>query len=349
MINKEKIMRIHYDDYKEIGKVHALLNAQGLNFEKTVSETYGLYIEKQLVATGSIFDNVLKMIAVDSKYQGTNIINILMSYLISLASSYGKTHLFIYTTPLKYKSFEYFGFSRVESTDGVVLLENKPFGLKKFLEQLKKSNQNPVESAAIVVNCNPFTLGHRYLIERASKENKKVHVFVLWENYSTFPNSIRYRLLSEGVRDLKNVEIHWARDYIISSATFPSYFVGGREEVVAEHTQLDVKIFGRHIAPALNISKRYIGEEPLNPITRRYNDAIKAMLPNYGIEVCELPRIAKKGKPISASSVRLFIAKDRWEDIRRIVPKSTWDYLISEEAATTIRKIKHEYKPEKWV
>lgn len=349
MLNNQKIKRIYSSDLKGLNHVEDLLSKQGLKFERTITEVYGLYDNNEMIGTGSIFGNVLKMIAIDPEHQGSNLINRLMSHLINRANNMGQNHLFIYTSPSKYKSFEHFGFYKVASTEEVVLMENRENGLENYLEQLTNKISDRQESAGIVVNCNPFTLGHRYLIERAAKENNKVHVFVLWENLSTFPSEIRFKLVKEGIQDLDNVEVHWAKDYMISSATFPSYFIEDHEKVVSAQTKLDVKIFGHYIAKALNITKRYIGEEPLNPVTNKYNDSIKALLPLYGIEVLELPRIENNQQVISASSVRSYIAEDKWELLKKIVPNTTLNYLKSEEAIKVIEKIKKNYKPEKLV
>lgn len=340
------VKRIYLKDSKALEQVRQLLENQDLKLERTVTEMYGIYNGDQLIATGSIFDNVLKMIAVDPSYQGSEVINQLMSHLITQANNLGQTHLFIFTSPLKYKSFEYFGFTKVEATERVVLMENKPLGLTRYLKSLKDSNPNARGSAAVVVNCNPFTNGHRYLIEQAAKGNDKLHVFVLKENLSTFPNDIRYQLVKEGTKDLENVEIHWAQDYMISSATFPSYFLGDQADIVGIHTELDVKIFGQHIAKTLNITRRYIGKEPFNEVTNQYNQTLKKMLPNYGITVYEIERKPWNGKAISASTVRRLICEDAWEELQAIVPESTWAFLKSEEAKPIIHKLKKNYKPE---
>ena len=344
-----RITRIYAKDTKKMDRVRLLLEQHHLKFEKTITETYGVFEHDRLIGTGSLFNNVIKMIAVDSTYQGSSIINMLMSHLIRRANENGQTHLFIFTSPHNYKRFEYFGFYLVEATETVALLENKSDGLKKYLKQLVKNSPPVTESAAIVVNCNPFTLGHRYLIETASKENKQVHVFVLWENLSTFPNDVRYRLVCEGVANLNNVTVHKAEQYMISAATFPSYFLGDQENVIKSHTELDVKIFGKYIAKVLNISTRYIGEEPLNQVTNQYNQALKEGLLNYGVEVKELKRIEHSGSVISASSVRKQIAEKCWNKLAEIVPQSTLNYLQSEEAESIINNIQQNFQSQRLV
>lgn len=327
----------------------ALLEKQGLFYERTVTATYGVFERDSLIATGSLFGNVLKMIAVASEHQGTDVINTLMTGLINEAHLSGQHHLFLYTHSDKIEHFRHFGFYKVEETDRVALLENRPDGLQQYLKELCGVSEEKLPSAGIVVNCNPFTKGHRYLIEEAAQDNRPVHVFVLWENLSLFPSDVRYRLVVDGVKDLPNVTVHWAKDYIISSATFPAYFIGDEESVIREQAALDAKIFGQHIAKALNITTRYLGEEPFNPVTRKYNEALMALLPRYGIAVSQIPRVQVDGEAVSASAVRRLLVENRWEELRMIVPDTTWNYLNSDEANGVIQSIHLKFNKRKLV
>ena len=57
------------------------------------------------------------------------------------------------------------------------------------------------------MNCNPFTLGHRYLIEQASEKVDHLYVFVVEEDKSFFPFSDRIGLVKKGTADLKNITV----------------------------------------------------------------------------------------------------------------------------------------------
>ena len=132
--------------------------------------------------------------------------------------------------------------------------------------------------AALVMNANPFTLGHLYLTERASAENDTVHLFMVSEDASLIPFKVRRRLITEGTSHLDNIIYHDSGPYIISSATFPSYFQKDMDAVIESHAKLDLVIFTK-IAHALGIGRRYVGEEPHSRVTGIYNQIMEKELP----------------------------------------------------------------------
>ena len=180
---------------------------------------------------------------------------------------------------------------------------------------------------AIVMNCNPFTKGHRYLIEEALKRCSQLVVFIVQEDRSIFSFQDRIRLVKEGVKDLRNVTVVPSGRFIISSLTFREYFNKSECQEQVVDTSEDVSIFAREIAPCLNISVRFVGEEPIDRITRQYNDTMKAILPQYGIEVVEVPRKKIDSEIISASKVRELLEERQWKKIEQMVPKTTLNYL----------------------
>jgi len=331
--------------YDEKGRMALknFLETFDLSLDQDIEKTY---VKKKsdgkIIATGSIAKNVLKSIAVDKSYQGSSLINEVVSYLVEECYQMGETHLFIYTKPESYKAFEFFGFKKIIETDRVVLMENKINGLQDYLKNITdKGIVTP--SAGVVLNANPFTKGHYHLVKRASEENSWVHVFVVWENQSTFSNVERYDLVCKGLKNLKNVSIHKGLNYIISAATFPSYFINGEDKVIKEQTKLDLKLFGEKISLALVITKRYVGEEPFNNTTAKYNEMMKKVLPDYGIEVIEIERKKIHNQIISASTVRRLIYEGNLEELKCLVPKSTFAYLKSPDAQGVISKIKKYY------
>ena len=199
--------------------------------------------------------------------------------------------------------------------------------------------QTPGSVAGIVVNCNPFTLGHQHLIEKSASENDLVIVFVVSEDRSLFPHDVRFRLVCEGTAHLPNVAVVDGGKYIISSATFPRYFTRDKEFASAQ-AHLDVAIFARYIVPAFNIKKRYVGEEPYCETTNLYNQAMKDILIPAGVQLVVIPRKEYNGIPISASTVRASIKKDDWETVSHLVPETTLRFLKTTEARAVIEKIK---------
>lgn len=211
------------------------------------------------------------------------------------------------------------------SQDTDLLSKEYMLQLNEYLDQIKKKRP---KVGSIVMNCNPFTLGHRYLIECASRQVDHLYIFAVEEDRSFFPFKDRIRLIEEGTRDLGNVTVLPSGNFIISSLTFTDYF--GKKELQDKtiDPSLDVSLFGKYIAPALGITVRFAGEEPLDRVTLQYNDSMKKILPEYGIEFVVIPRKESGGQVISASRVRKLLEEQSFKEIKKIVPKTTYKYLL---------------------
>lgn len=181
---------------------------------------------------------------------------------------------------------------------------------------------------AVVMNCNPFTLGHRYLAEKALEQCDFLVIFVVEEDKSVFPFEDRLKLVDEGVKDLSNVTVIPSGKFIISSVTFSEYFNKSELQDRTVDASLDVSVFAREIAPCLHIVKRFAGSEPFDSVTKQYNDTMRQILPEYGIEFTEIPRAETDGEAISASRVRQMILEGNLEGTKRLVPLSTYNYLV---------------------
>lgn len=334
--------RIFLDDIGERKKVELFLNNEGIKLDKNLDYTVGVYDSKQLVATGSFFKNTLRCLAVSSEYQGLGVTNTVVSHLMNEQYYRGYTDIFLYTKCNTAKFFRNTGFNEVARIeDAVVLMESKSKGVQEYVESLSKKRVNADRVASIVVNANPFTLGHQYLIEKVASENDVVHVFVVSEDASIVPFSVRYDLVKKGTNHLKNIIIHKSGNYIISSATFPSYFIKDGKTVVTTHAKLDLEIFKKYIVPALGINRRYVGEEPYCEVTKKYNEIMKLTLEKDGIECRIIPRLEQEGKAISASRVRAYIKEGKIEEIKNLVPSSTYEYFKCKAAEGLIEKIKN--------
>ena len=199
---------------------------------------------------------------------------------------------------------------------------------KQMLSELWKNEMQESEDVgAIVMNCNPFTLGHRYLIEQAAKRCERLLLFVVQEDKSFFPFLDRIELVRQGVLDLSNVSVVGSGKFIISSLTFQSYFNKAMLQDRTIDCTDDVTLFVNEIAPAANITKRFVGEEPLDNVTNQYNRTLEKILPLNGIEFVEIPRVKSGETVISASEVRRLLEEKKWDEIRKFVPESTLRYL----------------------
>ncbi len=208
-------------------------------------------------------------------------------------------------------------------------------GLKEDLQAYKAylgEQKTPIEgkAGAIVMNCNPFTNGHRYLIEYAAGQVDYLYIFVVEEDRSFFPFADRFELVKEGTKDLDNVKVLKSGKFIISTVTFEGYF--NKEDMPEAEIDAseDVTIFATEIAPILNITIRFAGSEPIDKITRQYNRDMARILPAYGIEFREIERRVLDGKAISASLVRSHLVKNELEALRKYVPDATYAYLMRE-------------------
>lgn len=202
--------------------------------------------------------------------------------------------------------------------------------LKRKREKNAKQMQEEAIIGSIVMNCNPFTLGHRYLIEEAAKKVDFLYVFVVKEDKSYFSYKDRIEMVRQGTEDIENLDILGSGEFVASFYTFPGYFQREVKTDMKIDASRDIAIFGEVIAPALNIKIRFAGEEPIDMVTKQYNDTMKEMLPHYGIQFEEIPRKELEGQVISANTVRKLLKDGEYDKIRKLVPESTYQYLQEE-------------------
>lgn len=191
----------------------------------------------------------------------------------------------------------------------------------------------------IVMNCNPFTLGHLYLIEKACTYVNILYIFCVEEDTSIFKFNERFKLLVENTKHLKNVKILKSGKYILSSLTFNNYFTKENIQNITVDATYDLEIFCQYIAPILNISIRFAGTEPICKITNQYNRDMKNILPKYNIQFKEIERKKLEDSVISATKVRDLIWKKDFEGISKLVPEKTL-HFIKENISELIKRIK---------
>lgn len=327
-------------------QIEEFLRGFNLALDDDVEYTAAAKMNDEIVGTCSYAGKVLKCFAVKEELQGEGIAAKLITHVSDKLFDRGIYETFIFTKPKNKDIFTGLGYNEVYSTGGVTLLEGGMANIKKSINGMfNKSNLGKGEKAGLVMNCNPFTLGHRYLIERAAEENEEVVVFVVEAEKSLFPFEVRLKLVKEGTCDLKNVHVIPGGSYIISSNTFPSYFLRQEDERLLEYTRLDAGIFGKYIAPVFNINRRYVGTEPYCNVTDKYNNALMEILPGYGVEVKLVERYELNGAAVSASNVRSLIKAEDWQEIKKLVPDSTYSFLQSQEAQGIIKRIKESNSP----
>lgn len=333
------ISQIRPTDKRSLSQIDALLNQEGIKRDSNLDYICAMYDENyQVIATGSCFANTLRCFAVSSAHQGEGLLNQIITHLMDIQYGRGNLHLFLYTKINSAKFFRDLGFYEIERVDGtLVFMENRRNGFETYLSDLAKTKKEGL-SAALVMNANPFTLGHQYLVEKAASECDTLHLFIVSEDASLVPFSVRKKLVLAGTSHLPNVICHDSGPYIISNATFPSYFLKDEESVIRGHARLDLAVFTR-IAKALSVTRRYVGEEPHSQVTGIYNQIMTDQLPLAGITCIVVPRKEAMDRPISASTARRLLQERNFEALKELVPSSTFDYFQSQEAAPVIERI----------
>lgn len=306
-------------------RVKDFLLACGLDWDENASFTAVLMDDEEIAATGSLDGNTIKCVAVSQAHQGEDLTAQILTVLFREAAQRGMEHLLLYTKPLNGHLFAPLGFHPVIRTSRCLLMENRRGGFEKFLDEIEKPQGQPV--GCVVANCDPFTVGHRRLIEAAARDCAWVHVFILSEDRGMFTAGERFEMAREGLVDIPNVLVHPTGPYMVSSSTFPTYFIKDKARTGEIHCELDVRLFAERIAPALSITRRYVGTEPVCGVTAEYNRTMKKLLPEYGIDLIEIERYAVSGEIVSASRIRSLISEKRMDALEGLLPASTLIHL----------------------
>ena len=341
-------------------RIEGFLQANGLRYDDV--DYYAALVDEssdEIVAGGGLKGGVIKCVAVADGHKGEAVANQIVSHLIAKANAAGHQCVKLFTKPQNRPLFESLSFRFLAEAPEAILMETGVGGIAKYSEELRAKSEecncyllagrNSVEVdstklsvdtvkwsvGVIVMNCNPFTLGHRYLIERSSELVERLYVVVVREDCSMFSYSERKAMVSQGVKDLGNVVVVDGSDYAVSATTFPTYFLKRISDATDTQILLDLDIYLRHIAPALGANVRFVGSEPTDPLTRRYNELMRQQ---FGDDhICEIPRMEKYGSVVSASRVRRAIeANSLWQAIK-LVPSSTIPYIIAHLATRALQ------------
>ncbi len=321
------------NDYSD--DISMLLDMYSLTQDEDIEQIFGIIDKGHLIAMAANSGKVLKQFAIHPDYRGNNLTAVLVAEMRKCLFQKGYSVCQVYTKPCNEFKFTSLGFKVLAVSDHAILLESGSEGIDKYLHGLKRvAEEKSVKNktcGCIVMNANPFTNGHKYLVENALGKCKLLFIIVVEEDRSFFPYKVRKRLVEEGCREFKNIVVIGGGDYVISSATFPKYFIKKADEQAKNQAQLDIDLFIRYIAPALNISKRFVGEEPKDPLTEIYNRTMEEKLGNSNIEFIEIPRKKINDRIVSASSVRQALSEQNIEVIKEMVPETTFKYLFREE------------------
>jgi len=340
------------DNPYDVKLVKGFLSGLGFEFDPSEVEcTMIVYnLKGEVVGTGSHQGRILKYVAVSPKYRDSTAFALIVTYMTEKLLKIYK-HTFVFTRPENSIRFRGLGFTEIATSPPLFALLEFGFESIYTYQDYLKSLLRPAEPgsvASIVVNCNPFTNGHKFLIEKAASENELVYLFVVEEDLSAFPFNIRWELIRKGISHLKNVQMVRGGQYIVSGAIFPAYFLKNEtvSDVMQKQAELDVQIFANYVVPVLGIRKRYVGTEKYCATTAAYNEAMKTILPSFGVEVIEVMRMVASSESyklpiyISASNIRQAIKMDKLDEVIPFLPESTREFLYSDASLEIRQKIK---------
>ena len=309
---------------RELNNITNFLEKNNLLFDKLITKSFYIDVNDQVVGTVSIYNNIIKCFAVDKDYRDENYGGLLISYVINYFYQNGINHYMVYTKVEYAKIFTSLNFHEITRADKTILLEGGSPLIKEFISSLKRkieyrfsidlNTSNDV--ASVVVNCNPVTNGHISLIEEIAKEHKYVIVFILEEDLSLFTYKERMSLLTISLVHLANVVVVPSSEYIISSATFPNYFLKDENLKNDEWSKIDALIYRDYFMAGLNIEYRYVGTED-SGYMKRYNDTLKEVL---GDKLVIVNRFTYDEEIISASSVRALIIEHKYDEALKFIP-----------------------------
>ena len=352
-------------------RIEAFLKRNALRIDDMNYYAAVLDDDGEMIAGGGLKDDVIKCVAVDDAHKGEAIANTLVSHLISHANQKGYGCIKLFTKPKNRQLFESLSFRLLAEAPEAILMETGIGGISNTVEALKKIKEESEKykeynkeckedskkckentsylntstpqhlnttmqpTGCIVMNCNPFTLGHRYLVESASRMVEHLFVIVVREDRSAFSYQERKAMVTAGTADLKNVTVCDGSEYAISNTTFPTYFLKRLSDATDTQILLDLDLFRRHIAPALGAEVRFVGTEPTDELTRRYNEL---MMESLGKDhVVQIPRLENGGVAVSASRVRRAMDSNSLKEAAQLVPPTTLPYIIAHLATQALQ------------
>ena len=348
------ILELHPTIPRQRRQIEMFLQTNGLRYDDV--DYYAAIVDEssdEMIAGGGLKGSVIKCVAVADGHKGEAVANVIVSHLIAKANAEGCQCVKLYTKPDNRQLFESLSFRLIAESPNAILMETGVGGIEKYSEELRvkseelgvkseelKNDESVVSNArkpigAIVMNANPFTLGHRFLVEQSSELVERLYVVVVREDCSMFSYNERKAMVSQGVRDIGNVVVVDGSDYAVSAATFPTYFLKQLSDATDTQIILDLDLFRRRIAPALGATIRFFGSEPTDPLTRRYNELMHQQLGEEHVH--EIQRKQQEGSAISASRVRKAMMEGCIWDAIQLVPPTTIPYIIGHLASMALQ------------
>ncbi len=331
--------------------VEAFLQDNALHLDVACDYYAGLFRlgGDEMLAGGGLQGNIIKCLAVRADCRDEALSCRMVSHLVSTANAGGHQVVRLFTKPANRAVFESMSFRLLAEAPEAILMETGVGGIDtycRYLSDIRTASNASVsaeETGVIVMNANPFTLGHRYLVEQAARRVARLYVIAVKEEASLFAYEERMAMLRTGLRNINNVSVCEGSDYAVSATTFPSYFLKRLSDASDTQMTLDLDLFRRHIMPALGATVRFVGSEPTDTLTHRYNELMAQMLPRVEeIDRLTVPPTLDNAKsnaplPVSASRVREAMAQSSLWEAAPMVPPTTVPYIIAHLATQALQ------------
>lgn len=296
----------------------------------------------EMLAGGGLKGSVVKCLAVRSDCRDEALSCRMVSHLVSVANAAGHQVVRLFTKPSNRMVFESMSFRLLAEAPEAILMETGVGGIDAYRRYLGSVRDavatapDAGEAGVIVMNANPFTLGHRYLVEQAAQNVARLYVIAVKEEASLFSYDERLAMIRSGVAHINNVTVCEGSDYAVSATTFPTYFLKRLSDASDTQMMLDIDLFRRHIAPALGATVRFVGSEPTDMLTRRYNEIMKQMLPRV-VETERLTVQKALREAVSASLVRAAMGRHSLWEAASMVPQTSVPYIIAHLATQALQ------------
>ena len=216
-------------------------------------------------------------------------------------------------------------------------------GLEKWEGNLHSQLGDCSDTAVVIFNSNPLTIGGRYLAEIASRRSRRLLVLVIQgktdsgshgnheDNVMEFSFKDRLAMTEKALSDLQNVIVMPSGPYLIGRDDFPKGYLSETLGAASAHAYLNCMAFC-HICRALGIRSAYAGDEPRDEMSEIHLNTLRQLCAQNEIvlKVAERKRI--DDKYISSSMVRKALATGDMETAEKLVPASVLPYLAGHSA-----------------
>jgi [citrate (pro-3S)-lyase] ligase len=208
--------------------------------------------------------------------------------------------------------------------------------------KLKKSD----EIGIAVMSANPFTIGHRHLVELGSKMFDYFVIFLMQDGYDLiFDKKECQKIVEVGVSDLDNVIVAPFPEGCITWDDFcPEY-----NNVAARHAKNFIGINVYDLANMLvvmckegNFSHYIAGIETDDAVTRQMCLHFKNICELNGINFIAIPRkkIGDNEKSISGTECRKLLETKQYDKLLKVLQPNVLQYIIDNNLATKKREDK---------